>query len=74
VAHSGAAASGNFVQTLVLTDIGWGGRNARKRPLMTAVCGAVPALGLGYYAQRQGSNSSIRWMGRFAMRARTLAR
>jgi SRSO17 transposase len=36
---------------------------AGKRPLTTAVCGAAPALTLGYFAQRQGSSSSIRWMG-----------
>jgi high-affinity Fe2+/Pb2+ permease len=35
----------------------------RKRPLTTAVYGAAPALALGYFVQRQGSSSSIRWMG-----------
>jgi DNA-binding transcriptional LysR family regulator len=34
-----------------------------KRPLTTAVCGAAQALTLGYFVQRQGSSSSIRWMG-----------
>jgi hypothetical protein len=35
----------------------------RKRPLTTADCGAALALALGYFVQRQGSSSSIRWMG-----------
>jgi hypothetical protein len=38
-------------------------RDDRKRRLTTAVCGAAPALAKGYFVQRQGSRSSIRWMG-----------
>jgi KUP system potassium uptake protein len=34
-----------------------------KRRLTTAVCGAAPALAVGYFVQRQGSNSSTRWTG-----------
>jgi putative transposase len=35
----------------------------RERQLTTAVCGAAPISVIGYFVQRQGSSSSIRWMG-----------
>ena len=35
----------------------------RKRQRTTAAFGAAPALAKGYFAQRQGSSSSMRWIG-----------
>jgi hypothetical protein len=35
----------------------------RERQLTTAACGAAPALAMGYFVQRQGSSSLIRWKG-----------
>ena len=37
--------------------------NICKRRLTTAVCGEAAAVAMGYFVQRQGSSSSIRWMG-----------
>ena len=45
------------------TLVAGGMRAEGKRRLTTAVCGAAPALAVGYFVQRQGSNSSIRWTG-----------